>query len=333
METERGAPSGPTFENLFALFTGLWTAGAFVDGWAHINFTATLESFFTPWHALFYAGVILTALLLFIRLLLNRWKGYPWSHALPQGFIYAFFGVCTALIAGIGDMLWHDVFGIEVGIEALLSPTHLLLALGGAITISGPLYAIWSGAKARPSFLPTILSATYLIAVITFMLQFLNPFKDPWAARSFLLDFPTELNYSIALGIGGIMLFAAILIGLVASLNKHWRFPFGSFAIMIGVNATGMVLLRGEYYGIAIAGILGGLAVDILYLLINPQKTDRRLSLFSLLAPILLFAVYFANLTITDHIIWSVHIWTGAIMISGIIGLLMSRIAKQPVTA
>lgn len=30
-------------------------------------------------------------------------------------------------LGGFGDMIWHTVFGIEVGTNALFSPTHLML--------------------------------------------------------------------------------------------------------------------------------------------------------------------------------------------------------------
>jgi hypothetical protein len=43
------------------MLLGTWLlVGLVVDGWAHNNLQA-LESFFTPWHALFYSGVAATA--------------------------------------------------------------------------------------------------------------------------------------------------------------------------------------------------------------------------------------------------------------------------------
>lgn len=47
-------------------------------------------------------------------------------------------------------MLWHSRFGIEAGIEALLSPTHLVLALGGMLMVSGPLRAAGFRLTDRP---------------------------------------------------------------------------------------------------------------------------------------------------------------------------------------
>ena len=42
------------------------------------------------------------------------------------------------MAGAIGDMFWHIIFGIEVSIDALLSPTHLLLLIGALLILSGP---------------------------------------------------------------------------------------------------------------------------------------------------------------------------------------------------
>jgi hypothetical protein len=44
-------------EHLVTVAVATWLMiGLFVDGWAHNNLDTSLESFFTPWHALFYSG-------------------------------------------------------------------------------------------------------------------------------------------------------------------------------------------------------------------------------------------------------------------------------------
>ena len=46
-------------------------------------------------------------------------------------------------------MIWHEIFGVETGVEALLSPTHLMLALGGSLMVSGP-FRVWLASALRP---------------------------------------------------------------------------------------------------------------------------------------------------------------------------------------
>lgn len=46
-------------------------------------------------------------------------------------------GIALFGVAGVGDMAWHEVFGIEANVEALLSPTHLLVIVGAGLFVSG----------------------------------------------------------------------------------------------------------------------------------------------------------------------------------------------------
>src|SRR3989338_8127440 len=222
MEKKIGHPRvSPRFEWLFVLFTFMQTAGVFVDGWAHGHINQ-LDTFFTPWHALFYGGFIFSSGLLFIELLKNHRNGYPWRRGLPRGYFFAlggggvfcfggvgvfiffsgllfiellknhrngypwrralpreyFFalgGVVIFGLGGLGDLVWHTLFGIEAGVDALLSPTHMALAFGGAVMASAPLHAIWyrDTNVHRILKLPVIISFALFFMVFTFMMQFL----------------------------------------------------------------------------------------------------------------------------------------------------------------
>ena len=107
----------------------LWTvSGLYLDGWSHI--ADKPETFFTPWHGMLYSGFL---------------AGVVWSlrEARRQGSVAIDDRLSTAGIiifgAGMGgDFLWHQLYGIEVDIEALVSPTHLLLMTGGILLASGP---------------------------------------------------------------------------------------------------------------------------------------------------------------------------------------------------
>jgi len=315
------------FDWIFIICAGLWTAGAYIDGFAHIHLNSELETFFTLWHAVFYLGIFLTGGLLLGYLFLNYKKGYPLRFALPKEYLFSFAGVAIALVGGVGDFLWHQTFGIEEGIEALLSPTHLLLAIGGAMAVAGPLYAIWYRPKSYPiDALPTILSATYFLSVITFMLQFLHPLNLPWMAESFLAKNPLPLDFAAMLGVANILFFTILFVSFILSTVRHWLFPFGSFLVIFSLNAAAMTLMRADYYYFIITAAVAGLAIDFLYLFLikQPRRKMSHIHLFCFLAPVAFFSVYILTILLTDKIIWSVHMWTGSIVISGIVGYLMS---------
>lgn len=109
--------------------TSAWlVGGAWVDAWYHHR--TELESFFTPAHALLYAGFGAAAAVLLLassRVEEGRFRLRP-----PVGYRAAVIGVPLFLAGGVGDSIWHTIFGIEQDVDALLSPTHLVLGLGAA---------------------------------------------------------------------------------------------------------------------------------------------------------------------------------------------------------
>jgi hypothetical protein len=122
--------------------TSLWfIAGMFLDGWAHNNLASSLEMFFTPWHGVLYFGFFAVAGML-VGQTRNMARGHVWTRALPQGYLLALFGAALFSFGGAGDLVWHTIFGIESNMEALFSPTHLLLATGAMLFITGPVRAL-----------------------------------------------------------------------------------------------------------------------------------------------------------------------------------------------
>src|SRR3972149_4428666 len=123
------APGGIGIDCQVVVLSAVFVGGLFLDGWAHAHGRVD-QSFFTPWHAVFYAGYAAVASALVTSLLRNRARGYPWRRALPAGYGLSLLGALIFGVGGVGDMIWHMLFGIEAGVEALLSPMHLALGLG-----------------------------------------------------------------------------------------------------------------------------------------------------------------------------------------------------------
>jgi hypothetical protein len=177
---------GLRFDWLIAALSAWWLGGLFLDGWAHTHIPA-LETFFTPWHAVLYSGFAACALALLVRQARNMRRGYPWNKALPAGYGLSLVGAAIFLVAGALDLFWHTLFGIERGVEALLSPTHLLLATGGVLLVSGPLRAAWrripTGARLTwRAGAPALLALLYCYAALEFFTQYAHPFVTNWAA-------------------------------------------------------------------------------------------------------------------------------------------------------
>src|SRR5262245_15011971 len=109
----------PWFEWAVAFFSTWFVVGLYLDGWAHTHQRPV--TFFTPWHAIIYSGVLGAALVLAGTAFLAGRKGTPWREALPAGYRLSLLGVGLFLVTGVADFAWHSLFGIEADLEALYS--------------------------------------------------------------------------------------------------------------------------------------------------------------------------------------------------------------------
>ena len=145
---------------------GVWISGGFfLDAWAHGH--VPVESFFTPYHAVFYSGMLALVLVIAAFALHYRRRGYAWSDTVPRTYRLALLGIPIFILGGIGDMIWHRLLGIEEGVDALLSPTHQVLGLGIFFVASGPIRSVLADRAAGTTLarqLPLVLGlATWLI--------------------------------------------------------------------------------------------------------------------------------------------------------------------------
>jgi Tol biopolymer transport system component len=168
------------------LLSAIFIGGLFLDGWAH-NHGRVDQSFFTPWHAVLYSGYALNGLFLLVMWWRNRRAGHAWRSALPQGYGLALLGAAIFAVGGVLDLIWHTLFGIEADVQALLSPTHLLLASGLFLMLTGPLRANWLRMRDERALswgtgAPVVLALALVLSMLAFFTQFAHPLVQPWAA-------------------------------------------------------------------------------------------------------------------------------------------------------
>ncbi len=119
-------------------------AGSIVDINAH-NHGIVDESFFTPFHLLMYSGVAANGLFYLLVQFRNLSRGHSLLRALPREYLLSFVGVLLFGPGGVLDFIWHALFGVETSIDALVSPSHLLLFFSGLLFMSGPLRSFLAG--------------------------------------------------------------------------------------------------------------------------------------------------------------------------------------------
>jgi hypothetical protein len=323
----------------------LWlTVGVFLDGFAHHNLPESLETFFTPWHGILYAGFLaITGFILFHQFR-NMISGYAWNSALPAGYSLTLVGIVVFGLGGVGDFIWHIFFGIEEGVEALLSPTHLMLAAGGLLLIGSPLraalYRFDSATELGwKNLFPALLSATFILSVWMFFTEYVNTLYLPErVVESPLANAPEVfVHYWTALGVAGVLIPSALVIGMVLFLVRQWRLPFGALTLVVSGSGLLMALFHYQemvtYPQVLIAIASGGLIAESAYAWLKPSvERAREMRIFAFVVPLALYAVFFAVLIATSGVWWSVHMRAGAPVLAGVVGLLISFLAITPMT-
>jgi hypothetical protein len=312
--------------------------GVYLDGWAHIHIHQ-IDTFFTPWHGVLYSGYLATALLLFGILLRNVAIGYPLARALPAGYGLAMLGAVAFAFGAVGDLIWHTIFGIEADVQALLSPTHLILATSAALIVTGPLRAarLRSTRDADKTSWPAVLALAIFYSILTFFSEYASPFTETLVGINRL---PASADQSLRfqeLGVASFLLQAAILMGVVLFALRRWRLPFGSLTVMLTLNTAAMGLMHDGWFstgtGVMIGvGLLAGLLGDILVWRLRPSPArPAAFRWFAFLMPAVLYALYYLALFVFGGgVWWSIHLWAGSIFMSGAVGLLVSYLVLAP---
>jgi len=328
---------GRWLDTLSVITSTLFLLGLFLDGWAH-NSIPKLESFFTPWHAVLYSGFFSVAILMGVTQYRNVGKGYAWSKAMPRGYGLSLLGIVIFFIGGAGDMVWHTVFGIEQNLEALFSPTHLLLATGAFLFISGPLRSAWQrkGLHGWRDLYPAALSLMLLFTLFTFFAQYAS-----LTANASILNMPEPAGgsryFTEATSIAYILIPATLMMGSLLFFLRRWQLPFGAATLMFSVNALLMFLMRidfNSHYGlIVVAAGIAGLVTDILIIRLQPSaQHPNSLRLFSFVVPVVYFLLILGAIVLSGPrgLWWEIHMWLGVPFVTGVIGIGLSFLLVPP---
>ena len=228
-------------------------------------------------------------------------------------------------------MVWHIVFGIEADIEALLSPTHLLLALGMLLMLSGGMRHFWA---TRPpgerrgfwAWFPFLLSSALSLAMILFLAQY-GQFTELQATGAA----PADPFYPQAVSVLGALVLSAAAVGMFAVMLQQERLPFGAITFIFVLVIAAHSLMREGTEAIP-AALLAGVLGDVwLHLTETRLKRITGLRVFCFIIP---FAYYLALMGLMPlrygALWWAVHMTAGLPVVTGLAGILISFVAWPP---
>jgi hypothetical protein len=317
------------------LLAGWVLVGLMLDAWAHNNIPQ-LESFFTPWHAVFYTGFAATATWICWIVWRHVRAGRRGLAAVPTGYALAVVGLPIFALAGFGDAVWHTVFGVEQELKILFSPTHLVLATAMTLIATSPLRSAWANAdlpEASPlrRLLPALLALAFTATGVLLFLQYANALI--WSPRSIVLslsnphdggpaaEFGDPVGLVTSIAVTNVVLLAPLLL-----LARRWRVPPGTATIVyVAVAALCAAITALRFPATLIAAVVAGICVDALLFWLRPDPRRRiPLLTFATLAPLVTWSIYlgFASYAF-GRVPNIVEYWTGIPVVAALHGLLL----------
>ncbi|HKU67280.1 MAG TPA: hypothetical protein VJP85_05865 [Candidatus Baltobacteraceae bacterium] len=322
-----------TFDLLVSGIT-LWIAcGFFLDAWAHGH--VPVETFFTPYHGIFYSGML--ALVVVLAVFARR-------GGIPYVYRYPLLGVPIFIAAGVGDLVWHQLLGIEEGVDALLSPTHQGLGLGIFFISAGPILSALRNRDALRTLadqLPLIFALATWIELIHFGTAYaFDPAAGmtnaPPPAGAFTPDYLTAITlgyYKTGMGVLVVLFQSAIMAGFALFAGTRFSLRPGALPLMYVLGnfaaaaafTNDTALLPAVMAMSLVAGIVGdGIVASF-------RPSAERIAAYRLLGtavPASYFITYFIVTAAADRVWWDWNVTLGAIVWAGAIGFGLTLLSQ-----
>jgi len=324
-------------QDLVSVALGAWLVGAlFSDGWAHHN-RPDLEGFFTPWHGALYSGLLANAVWI-ARLGLA--DGAPgWWRTLPVGYRWGAVGVGVFAAGGFADMVWHLTLGVEVGLDALLSPPHLVLLTGGMLILTSPLRSRWSrGDTASGPAQAALVLATALAA---FFLLYLSEFAAASPAESYRRLPEAAPGHDAAevpavAGLGGFLVTTMVLVVPLLLAWQRGRAAWPLVTVLVGtvswLSVSVVSFEQAAVWGAAGASA-GAMLADVAVRRLDRLPlagTRARLPVLASVAAGTVWAGHVVAVAAGPGLAWPAELWFGVVALSALAAAVVGGLAATP---
>lgn len=231
-------------------------------------------------------------------------------------------------------MVWHQAFGIEEGIEGLLSPAHLLLFVSGTMMISGPVCAARHRAAGTSLWerLPATIGVLGMTSTTAFALVFASGFITD--APSFALahghgsneDGSNEAHFMAERlaeeGLASYVVTSLVLVIPLTYLVRSRLFWPGAVTVVVSSIAFLASLIE-DFPNIAtvIAAVVAGVLTDAALLLLRRAALPVRREelVLAVLLPLLLWPGQLVALNMVREVLWPLELVTGVAVLCALV--------------
>lgn len=223
----------------------------------------------------------------------------------------------------------------------LVSPTHLLLLVGGLLLLASPLQSVSRHQEGHQAIRwPGVLSMVAVTALGGFFLSYISVFADP-AARVPLTTIPEgapghlEAEMPVIVGLASYLVTTTLLVVSVIWLRRHGHLPIGALTVLVaGVALGSAALTELQYLWPAVGAVAGAAVVDV-----AAVRADRRWGgvqialLLGVGIPAGVWAGQLVGVAATGLLAWPVQMWLGTLVLASLGGLAIGLVSKDRVAS
>ena len=321
-------------ELIVLIACNIWTTiGLAGDIARHLQNPDNLQGdFLSSWHLVLYGGVTAVAV----------WLGVG---AVRHGPAFVFTAGTTTIgflilaVGGACDAAWHAQFGVEANVEALVSPPHLMVYAGLTFLLTSPIVVLWRRPARRLGLVASVVALSSVVTTVLVTSLFTG-FLSPLASGMSLSQGYVEpligespIDYDQVRGLGIAVWTAAVLAAAFTVILVRFRPMPGLVAVSVflcGAPAlllTDPAVIRPLVLGFAMAGLVAEAMVGLLG---KPTLGMGGASATGGAMGAMLWAATFALLAREDRLAWSTPMWSGTVMLSGMVGAVVAALVALP---
>ncbi len=305
--------------------------GLFLDAYAHST-APTLETFFTPWHAVFYSGFAATGFCVLETVWRHAEQGRRGIAAVPLGYGMTLVALPVFVVAGAIDLLWHTVLGIETRTDVFFSPSHLGLVAAMIVIVTSPLRSAWADPGLPPgptlrALLPAVLTLAFAASLVLLFLTYGNAIL--FSSNEIVGIFSTLDDGDAEMLAARIVVTNLVLLAPLLVLARRWHLPAGAATISYATAALISATLTGfEDLGSPLSIVAAGVGVDLLALVLRPTAARRAAFWgFAAVAPLLTWSLYLGVASaLAGQVPAVTELWTGIPIVAALVGWLLAAL-------
>lgn len=323
-------------ERWIMLVASAWlVTGLQLDAYAHAT-TPELETFWTPWHAVLYSGIAASGFTLvwLLRPRLPTIPTYESVLALPNALRVPLLGMAFLLVGGGVDTLWHNIFGIEQGLEIFVSPSHEFIILGMVLVATGPALmtatrpgtrlGLANGALVTISALLTVLPLhIYSLHANVLGDIYFGSGENP--VRIYSLDAQVLHEYLFT---------TALLLLPIVLIGRRWRLPIGVPTVLVVVPTLAMHLmfLTGDPWWMSWTVAITAAATEAVVRVVGPLLPvhgEGPWIVLGLVAPPVVWGSLLVVADLHEGVGWNIHMISGLLTYTALTGIGTVLVARN----